>query len=1136
MHKCLGRVATGFQALAFALWLLSAVGGQAVASTPIQGNDHRLSHLAKARGKSPLAFEENRGQVDERVAFLARGVGFDIFLTHDGEAWLLSAPRENGEERRAFRMRALGGRERPTATGLDVGPGTASYFRGRDPEKWQRGLPTWGRVRLADVYPGVDWIFHPNDEQLEYDFVIAPGGDPATIQLAFDDPLHPTVPVKKKLGPDGSLEIELGGRTMCFAPPRLFQVGPDGQHEPIAGGYVVGADRVSFAVGTYDVQRPLVIDPILLHASYLGGNHDEWTESIAFDAEGNVYLSGWTFSSDFPTVGALQPTHGGTLDISVTKLNPTASEILFSTYIGGNSAERYSSIEAVADGLLVFIGEARSLDLPMVNSWDPTLDVVDVALFKLSLDGSAILFSTYFGGSGGDAAIINFGSSGYSDMSVDALGRIYIAGVSYSDDLPVTPNALQPTRSPGICGTLLCPDPFLAVFSPDGQTLVYSTYFGAPGDEWPMAVVADPAGGAYLFGMREPDAGLLPTLNAFQALPAGGIDLYVAKLPLDGSPPDFATYFGGSLDEWGGVTLDNHGNVIFAGRSNCADLPLLYSVSPSCTPTETDAFIARLNQRGTGLEFSSILVGSEFDALIGVDVDAAGNFALGGYTTSSDFPTVHPVFAPAGDLDALAAYLHATGPTLLFSTTYGGSLWEWGGVGIRDLDDSYWIFGAVSSQDLPLTPEAVQPIPGGSPSPVHAYDEGYYAAFQTLRAAIATPSRLPAQTGQTVDVPVTLAAGGLDLAALAFVLPIPACLDFDPADADLDGVPDDLMLAVPVAFSHQVVWNPVDHELGVAIYDASLPFERLRTGTLMTIRLTALCQPPSGMMDVSLPFASDPAPSFGLATGLDAPGDALAGSVRIFGGLRGDCNGSGTVNAADLTACVLEVFDTDGSFWLDAIHSTHAGSPFGCDANADTVIDAGDLACKALLVAGGSCSGARASGGLVELLLPPQLEGTGGEAIELPIRLETGGQGVRSIVFSLDLPDIVTFDPADSDGDGLPDAVASMLPPGSHVSAQLDSSRRYGELRIAIEPVPGSLADGTVLIITLQAAPTSTLVTGKLSFGLEPRASWGGTEGESLNGVASAQTSLTVLPSTSIFDDGFESGDASRWSGVIPAP
>lgn len=1090
-----------------------------------QSLDPRLLRQGEGQVKAPLVFEENGGQVSPRVAFSARGRNFEIFLTRDGEAWLLGAPAEAGGAGRSLRLRLAGGQEPAAVAGLEPGIGKVSYFRGNDPARWQKNLSTYRRVRYSEVYPGIDWIFRPAEGKLEYDFVLAPGADPGAIALLFDDPLHPGAKVGRRIAEDGSLVVEIAGEEVHFAPPELFQVGKGGEREKVAGRYRLAGERVGFTVGKYDRRRELVIDPVLLHASYLGGSQEEFTTQIRFDPDGNIYLATMTFSNDFPTLNALQPTAGGSADAVVTKLNPAATEILFSTYIGGLRAEFYPALEALADGVLLFLGIAGSTDLPMVNSWDPTGDTADVALFKLAPDGSEILFSTYFGGSSYDIASGHLGATGAANVSVDALGRIFFAGLSYSDDLPVTPNALQPTRSPGVCGSLLCPDSFLAVFSADGQTLVYSTYYGADGDEvWPLLATAAPDGDAILYGLREPLVGLLPTRNAYQPMPNGGVDLYIARLPIDGSPPRFATYFGGPYNDGGGVALDGEGRIGVAGIAGCLDFPLLFSEHPLCPPPGSgDAFAARLNARGTGLDFSSLYPGSAHDGFSGLRIDAAGNFVMTGLTTSTDFAWVDPVFPPGGGTNATLAYLHTTGPRMLFATPYGGSGIEYGHwSAVRHADDSLWVMGQSDSTDLPLTPEAVQPELAGG------YD-AYFAAFQTRKAVLATPSRLPVTSGGEVLVPVTLSAGGLDLAALSFVLPIPECFEFDPGDLDLDGAPDDLLFDVPGDFSHFVTWNAMDNELGVVLYDASLPFARLATGTLLRVRLTALCQPAAGYQDIELPFSEDPAPTFGLATGYDAPGSALTGSLRLFGGLRGDCNGNGVVTSADLPACVLEIFDTDGDFWLDAIHSTFPGSPYGCDSNGDGIIDAGDLACTARRVLAQPCDVPLEAGGdPVRLLLPARLEGLAGQPVLLPIELQTSGQAVRSVVFSLDLPPSLSFDPATG---------ISGLPPGFTATATYLSSRTFGELQVAIAPGTGNLPAGQLLVLELATAASPAVASAAaIRFGVEPRASWGGSRGESLAGEALGRTALTLAPPAAVFYDGFETGDASRWSTVAPAP
>lgn len=264
----------------------------------------RLLRQGEAHVKAPLFFEENGGQYPTAVAFASRSPEFEVFLTRGAEAWLVGAPREAGGAGRSLRLRLAGGLAPAGVAGLERAAGKVNYFRGNDPARWQKNLPTYGRVRYSGVYKGIDWVFRPAEGKLEYDFVVAPGADPSAIALLFDDPLHPRASSSRKLAADGALLVEIGGEEMRFAPPVLFQVGEGGERLPVAGSYLLGEGTVGFAVGDYDRERELVIDPVLLHASYLGGNHDEITKDIGFDSEGNIYLATATTTSASTIRGA----------------------------------------------------------------------------------------------------------------------------------------------------------------------------------------------------------------------------------------------------------------------------------------------------------------------------------------------------------------------------------------------------------------------------------------------------------------------------------------------------------------------------------------------------------------------------------------------------------------------------------------------------------------------------------------------------------------------------------------------------------------------------------------------------------------------------------------------------------------
>src|SRR5712672_708568 len=312
-----------------ALTLLASFVVPAAAAT-----DARLS---ESYGKLPLQFEANRGQTQKDVRFLSRGPGYSLYLTAGEAVLVLAKPDAKAQEKSvALRMNLVGAARKPVVTGLDELPGKANYFIGKDRSKWRTDVPTYAKVRYENIYPGIDLVYYGNQRQLEYDFVLAPGADPKKIVLGFKGAK------KLEIDAQGELVLHAAGGDIRQHKPVVYQE-IDGVRRVIDGGYVrKGANRVGFQVAAYDTTRPLVIDPVVLsYSTYLGSSGVDNGEGIAVDSAGSAYITGFTTSSSFPTTaGAFQPTHSGG-GLFVTKLDPSGSALVYSTFIGDANSEGF---------------------------------------------------------------------------------------------------------------------------------------------------------------------------------------------------------------------------------------------------------------------------------------------------------------------------------------------------------------------------------------------------------------------------------------------------------------------------------------------------------------------------------------------------------------------------------------------------------------------------------------------------------------------------------------------------------------------------------------------------------------------------------------------------------------------------
>jgi Beta-propeller repeat/FIMAH domain len=374
----------------------------------------------------PMRFDRALSHSKGGWDFSARGAGYAVFLS-EGTATLALPPTGAGAPL-AITMRLLGARHPTAVTGLDRLPGVTNQIIGTDPQQWQIGVPGYAKVEYRDVYQGVNAIFYGTQQQLEYDFVVAPGADPRDIAIAFDGASSVS------LDGHGDLVIATPVGDIVQRAPRIYQE-KDGQRQSIDGGYVVKKHRrVAFRVGSYDHRMPLVIDPVLTYSTYLGGTAGEAASGVATDAQGNVYVAGQTTSLDFPLLNAAQPTRGGgSLDAFVAKLNPAGDALVYATYLGGSGYEYAKDIAVDLDGNAYVTGSTVSRDFPTVRALQSTLKgFSDSFVTKLDPSG-VIVYSTLLGGKAEDY--------GYG-IAVDALGRAYVTGQTISPDFP-TVNPLQ---------------------------------------------------------------------------------------------------------------------------------------------------------------------------------------------------------------------------------------------------------------------------------------------------------------------------------------------------------------------------------------------------------------------------------------------------------------------------------------------------------------------------------------------------------------------------------------------------------------------------------------------------------------------------------------------------------------------
>jgi uncharacterized protein (TIGR03437 family) len=726
----------------------------------------------------PLSFEANQGQTDPTVKFFSRGAGYALFLTSDSAVFRLGSSRADSARAGRFpsivRMKLAGAYPNARVSGAETLPGKVNYFIGNDPKKWTSGASTYSKVHYDQVYKGIDLVYYGTGRQLEFDFVVAPGADPRQIALEFAG-AQPT------LAADGSLVLTLDGAPLRFRKPMVYQT-IAGKKETIAASYKLSGDRVQFALGKFDHNRALVIDPVLDYLTYLGGSNTDVvgnttysaggnpTQGVAVDPAGNVYVTGYTLSPDFPLQGAIQGVNTTNAPTGfVAKLNAAGSQLIYSTYIGGsvlldNTTTRASAIAVDGSGSAYVTGFTSAPQFPVTvgayqtvcgalfNNVSNCPGAQSAFLTKLSPTGS-LVYSTFLGHSNEIAVAV----------AVDSHGQAYVAGTtgdqcdstSPANCFPTTANAVLPgsafnhTTSPNNFNQ---GSAFIAVFDAAGAKLLYASLFGGDGSKagnqhstFGSGVAVDPSGSFYLVGTTSSNQ-LPVTPGAFQTTfygnPNAGFGTstrgFVAKFSPAGPGTSlvYTTYFGGFdktvvsyQDAISGIAADASGNVYVSGNASY-DFPATPGANnstpcPSAGSCMNRGFLAKLNPAGSALVWATFvgtgLPGPTLSAANNISpprLDVAGNVYVSGVAgNNTEYPLVNPLQPANGFGGVYVTEYDPTGTIMRFSTVIydpasNGGLFN-SGVDV-DSQGNIYVAGYTSQSGLPVTAGGFQAAIKGS--------------------------------------------------------------------------------------------------------------------------------------------------------------------------------------------------------------------------------------------------------------------------------------------------------------------------------------------------------------------------------------------------------------------------------------
>lgn len=645
---------------------------------------------AKTNESMPASFIPNMGQMSSAARYIYKSKGNSAFLTADGLVMAIARNADGGHGVIAdvLKIQFEGGDPAAAFTGLDPVDGITNYLMGNNPSVWITGVQTFKKVVWSAVYPGIDVVFYGSPDGLEFDFLLRPGARPDTIRMQFSgcdrleqnaqgnltiavggvsitlqkpnisqtkDGIRREISSGFRIISDKVAALELGAYDDCMEllidPVIAFSTYLGGNEQaPGEGAYgvVVDKDGSTYVAGyTSALDFPVknALQPTLrgttnafiakfsnngrklVYSTYLGGSNVDFSSGIALDAQGNVYLSGYTSSTDFPVVNAFQSVLRGKQNAFVTKLNKAGNNIVYSTYLGGSAMDAANGIAVDSAGAVFVTGSTSSVDFPVRNAVQPVINgSINAFITRLSPAGNSLIYSTYLGGSLQDTG---------NSVALSRDGSAYITGFTDSPDMPVK-NAFQPrlANAQGIR------DAFVAKLNATGNSIDYCTYLGGSLDDFGSAIAVDSQGSAFVAGTTFSND--FPVLNALQPGLLGIANCFITRFAPDGKSLVFSTYLGGSGYDYGNaIALGTQGDIQVSGATTSANFPLQNALQPVYSGN-TDAFISTLSADGSALKFSSFLGGTNADFSNAVTT-SKHNTTIAGVSMSTDFPTKNPV-------------------------------------------------------------------------------------------------------------------------------------------------------------------------------------------------------------------------------------------------------------------------------------------------------------------------------------------------------------------------------------------------------------------------------------------------------------------------------------------------------------
>ena len=662
------------------------------------------------RTKLPLSFIKNNGQEDTRAHFSTNYKGRRFFFSSDRITSvelepedepiqepndLTESPIQSGIPRNgvAVELSFVNANPNLTPEGVLPQPGYHHFYRGNDSTKWNNGVPHYKELRYPSVWEGVDLELSGGQEGLKMNWVLDEPDRVSSIRL------HWAGADSLELDATGNLLVHHALGTLTDLSPIAYQE-IDGERRPVDCVYRLnGSFDLGFELtGNYLDNTPLIIDPILMYATYLGGSLTENARGIAVDTVGCAYVTGTTSSVDFPvTPGAFQTTAGSGGNAYVTKFSSDGSSLIYSTYLGGSNGASANSIFLDTQECAYITGSTSSTDFPITpGAYQTTPGGLYVT--KLAPDGGSLIYSTYLGSTVG-------GSS--DGIVVDPQGHAHVSGYTADNNFPITPGAFQTTKL-GSSNT-----GFITKFSTDGGSLIYSTFLGGTGQDIINDITVDTQGYAYVTGATS-STDFPVTPGAFQTTFTGG-STFITKLALDGSALIYSTFLSGTSSSSGrSISVDTQGNSYITGRVDGPGFPVTANAfQTTYGGGVTDTFASKLSPGGESLIASTYLGGTVADVNYSGAIDMQGHIYAAGYTTSPNFPLTPEVIPSVfgGGSNIYISIFSADLTKLLVSYCLG----DWGAYNMTvGREGAVYVTGQTFSTGFPATPGAFQTTLNGA--------------------------------------------------------------------------------------------------------------------------------------------------------------------------------------------------------------------------------------------------------------------------------------------------------------------------------------------------------------------------------------------------------------------------------------